>query len=75
MSTHNPQTALLESNLGLVGNYGPNVPLARLTADPLHSGRLFLRATLDELIKIRIMSKNQDDKDDLLRETTAQYDK
>ena len=74
MSTDDPQTVFLESDLGSVGKYDPTIPLAVVTAkDPLLAGRLYLRATLDELIKIRSMSKNLDENyRDLVRETKAQ---
>ena len=76
MSTDDPQTVLLASDFGSVGNYDPTIPLAMVTAkDPLLAGRLYLRATLDEMIKIRSMSKSLDEHHpDLLRETKAQVD-
>ena len=73
-STDDPQTMLFTSDLGSVGNYDPTIPLAVVTAkDSLLSGRLYLRATLDEIIKIRSMSKSTDENHrDLVRETKAQ---
>ena len=73
-SIHDPQTMLFASDLGSVGNYDPRIPLAKATTkDPLFTGRLYLRATLDEIIKIRSMSKSTDGHH-VVRETKAQYD-
>lgn len=71
-----PQTVLFTSDLGSVGNHDPTVPLARVIAKgSLNSGRLYLRATLNEMIKIRNLAKSLDENHhDLLRETRAQYD-
>jgi len=70
------QTVLLTSDLGSVGNYDPTTPLAIVTSkESLLAGRLYLRATLDEMIRIRAMSKRlHEDHHDLLRDTKAQYD-
>jgi hypothetical protein len=76
MSTDDPQTVLLTSELGSVGNFDPTIPLAIVTTNyPLLTGRLYLRATLDEMIKIRSMSKSLDENHrDLLRDTKARVD-
>ena len=43
--------------------------------DSLSAGRLYLRAALDEMVKIRSMSKSlNEDPLDLLRETRSKYD-
>ena len=76
MQTDDPQTVLLTSDLGSVGNYDPTLPLAMVTdKESLLAGRLYLRATLDEMVRIRLMSKRlHGDHHDLLRDTRAQYD-
>lgn len=78
MSTHDPQTLLLtsDSDIGSVGNYDPTVPLVRVAdRNSLHAGRLYLRGTLEEMIKIRSMAKSLGENyHDLIRDTKAQYD-
>lgn len=70
------ETLLLSSNLGPVGNCDPATPLARLNSnDPLRDGQIYLRLTLEEMIRIRNMSKNSHrDHHTLLRDTRAEYD-
>lgn len=81
MSTHAPQTLLLQStHLGLVKNHDPRASLVRINAkNTLKAGRLYLRATLDEMIKIRALSKSLpapvNNHRDLLRQTKAGYDR
>jgi hypothetical protein len=76
VSINDPQTVLLTSDLGSVQNYGPTAPLAMVTdKGSLLAGRLYLRATLDEMIRIRSLSRSLDeDPRDLLRETRSKYD-
>ncbi|KAF8134313.1 hypothetical protein EV363DRAFT_1582430 [Boletus edulis] len=76
MTTHDLQTVFLPSeNLGSVGNYDPTVPLARATAkNPLLAGRLYLRASLSEMVKIRRLSENQNFDGDITKETRKRYD-
>jgi hypothetical protein len=48
---------------------------AMVEEDSLPAGRLYLRLALDEMIKIRTMSKGlNEDPLDLLRETRSKYD-
>ena len=48
-------------------------PFSAIIEDSLPAGRLYLRAALDEIIKIRSMSKILDENHrDLVRETKAQ---
>jgi hypothetical protein len=76
MSLSHPETVLLPVDLGSVDNYDPTVfPLARVTGKgSLHTGHLFLQATLDEMLKIRELSKEQASNPELLRDTKAQFD-
>lgn len=76
MPTDDLQTVLFPSDsLGLVRNYDRTV-LARISGkESLHAGRVFLRVTLEDMIKIRSMSKSLDQNHKpFLRETRAKYD-
>lgn len=71
------QTLLFTSEgLGLAGSYDSE-SLARLVdKGSLLTGRIFLRATLDEMVKIRSMCRSIGDEDHhkFLHETKTQYD-
>lgn len=68
---------LLQADLGSVENYDPTVPLGRLTAKgSLHTGGLYLRATLDEMLQIKHLCESlEENHRELLRDTKAQFDR
>ena len=72
------QTTLLftSGGLGLAGNYDSRSLVKLVDKGSLLAGRIFLRATLDEMVKIRSMSRSTGDENhrELLRETKEQYD-
>lgn len=78
MQSDTPQTVLLfPADLGSVENYDPTVPLGRITdKGSLHTGGLYLRATLEQMLQIhRLCQSLEENHRELLRETKAQYDK
>ncbi|KAF8134316.1 hypothetical protein EV363DRAFT_1561526 [Boletus edulis] len=69
----------LSGDLGLVENYDLPIELERVTGKSksnLYAGDLFLRAALNEILQIlNLCEQLEEDHRDLLRDTTAQYDK
>ena len=76
MPSDDPLSLIIESDsLGIVGNFDPAV-LARIPHKPdsLHVAQVFLRATLDEMVKIRHLSKILgEDNRNLLQETGDKF--
>ena len=77
MTSDDLQTLLFTSGgLGLAGNYDSRSLVKLVDKGSLLAGRIFLRATLDEMVEIRSMSRSTGDENHrgLLRETKEQYD-
>ncbi|KAF8836450.1 hypothetical protein BDN67DRAFT_1014673 [Paxillus ammoniavirescens] len=76
MPTNSPETVLLPLDLGSVDDYDlSTLSLARYTRKgSIHTGHLFLRATLREMLKIYKLSGDTQSNRELLRETKSQYD-
>ena len=72
------QTTLLftSGGPGLPGYYDSRSLVKLVDKGSLLAGRIFLRATLDEMVKVRSMARNTGDENHrgLLRETKEQYD-
>ena len=76
MSVNDPQTLLFTSgNLGSAGNYDSQSLAKLIGKGSLLAGHIFLRATLDEMVKIRNMSLStgDDSEREFLHEMRLRY--
>jgi len=68
------KTVLIPLDFGSASNYDPTIFPVFEANGPLEKGNMYLIATLNELIKIREMSKSGCDYRQLLKGMKAQYD-
>ncbi|KAF8838521.1 hypothetical protein BDN67DRAFT_971448 [Paxillus ammoniavirescens] len=76
MPSNDRQTVVFPVNLGSAGSYDRDIfPLARVKGTgPLREGALVLRATMDEMMRMREMSRTLDSSREFLEEAKSQYD-
>lgn len=74
MSPGQRKTILVPFDLGSASNYDPTIFPVFRAKGPLEEGNMYLIATMNEMMKIRRMSKLGCDYKQLLEEIKAQYD-